>query len=63
MAQNAATPEILHLSQPSRQGDETKILSGVSQSRRGVDLIETLQYLEFIIHRQMHGHHQESSHT
>ena len=46
MAQNAATPdEILRLSQPSRQGDETKISSGVSRSRRGVDLIETLQYV------------------
>jgi len=45
MAQNAATPdENLRLSQSSRQGDETKISSGVSRSRRGVDLIETLQY-------------------
>ena len=52
MARNASTPEILHLSQPSRQGDETKISSGVSQSRRGVDLIETLQYLEVIMSTQ-----------
>jgi hypothetical protein len=45
MAQNPATPdEILRLSRPSRQDDETKISSGVSRSRRGVDLIETLQY-------------------
>src|SRR6267154_1299354 len=35
MAQNAATPDkILRMSRPSRQGDETKISSGVSQSRR-----------------------------
>jgi hypothetical protein len=45
MAQNAATPdEILHLSWPSRQGDETKISLGVSQLQKGVNLIETLQY-------------------
>ena len=45
MVQHAATPdENLRLSRPSRQGDEIKISSGVSWSRRGVDLIETLQY-------------------
>jgi hypothetical protein len=45
MAQNATTPEILHLSQPSRQGDKTKFSSGMSWSWRGVNLIETLQYM------------------
>jgi len=45
MAQKTVTPdEFLPLSRPSRQGDETKISSGVSWSWRGVNLIETLQY-------------------
>jgi len=34
---------ILTLSQSFRQGDETKILSGGSHSRRGDNLIEILQ--------------------
>jgi hypothetical protein len=43
MAQETVTPDkFLPSSQLSRQGDETKILSGGSWSQRGVNLIKTL---------------------
>jgi hypothetical protein len=41
------------LSQFSRQGDETKILSGGLQSWRGDNLIKILQYLEGCIERTL----------
>jgi hypothetical protein len=44
MAQKTVTPDKFFASSwPSRQGDKTKILSGMSQLWRGVDLIKTLQ--------------------
>jgi hypothetical protein len=44
--QRAAPDEILPMSQASGQSDEQKFSSGVSQSRRGDELIEIVQYLE-----------------
>jgi len=41
----SAPDEIWTLSQPQQRGDEMKILSGVSQSPRGDELIEIVQYL------------------
>src|SRR5882762_7446273 len=43
--QRAAPDEILSMSQASRRSDEKKISSGMSQSRRGDELIEIVQYL------------------
>jgi len=42
--QKAASDEILPMSQASRQSDEKKISSGMSQSQRGDELIEIVQY-------------------
>ena len=50
MTQKTITPdEFLPSSWPSRKGDKTKILSGVSRSQRGVDLIKTLQYMAIFL--------------
>ena len=40
--------EILPLSQPSSQGDEIKISSGMSQSHMGDRLIEIVQYVDML---------------
>jgi hypothetical protein len=40
----SAPEKIWTLSQPQQQGDEMKISSGVSQSPRGDELIEIVQY-------------------
>jgi len=48
MAQKTVTSDkFLPSSWPSRQGDETNILSDILRSRRGVNLIKTLQYFSF----------------
>jgi hypothetical protein len=44
--QRAAPDEILPMSQASGQSDEQKFSSGVSQSRRGDELIEIVQYAQ-----------------
>jgi hypothetical protein len=43
-----APHEILPMLQASRQSDEEKFSSGVSQSQRGDDMIEIVQYSSYI---------------
>jgi hypothetical protein len=46
--QKVAPDENLLMSQASGQSDEKKISSGVSQSRKGDELIEIVQYKSFM---------------
>ena len=49
--QRVAPDEILPMSQASGKSDEQKILSGTSQSQRGGELIEIVQYSESVVLR------------